>query len=100
LDTKNLVLKAKERFAHQQSKLQLESKYDNQLIVANQNGLFKATPELIGFLASQTAKTVILVDEYRNPVKVKRNELLTLLNEKYSTIMEQWYDEHTELNKK
>ena len=100
MDTKTLISEAKARFNHNSAKAQLKDKYDSMLIVAEQNGLWKATPELIGFLASSTDEHVILMDTFENPVLVNRIALHDVLYKTYNDAMQLWYAEWKELESK
>ena len=86
--------------SHNAAKAYLKDKYDSKLIVANQGGLWKATPEIIGYLASSTDEHVILIDTFENPVFVNRIELHDVLYKAYDSAMNQWYIEWKELEAK
>lgn len=101
MDTKTLIAEAKARFNHNSAKAQLKDKYDGKFIVADQGGLWKATPELISFLTlSAEDNFVILIDNFDNPVQVDREKLLTVLKNTYDKVMFDWYKEWKELESK
>ena len=100
MDTNTLILEAKARFSHNSTKAYLKDKYNSKLIVAEQGGLWKATPELIGFLASSTDEIVILIDSFENPVLVNRIALHDVLYKAYNDTMQLWYSEWKELESK
>lgn len=100
MDTKSLIQEAKARFNHNSGKEYLKDKYNAKLIVASQGGLWKATPELIGFLASSTDEYVVLLDTYENPVLVNRVNLHDVLDKTYRDAMDQWFTEYKELERK
>ena len=100
MDTKTLIGEAKARFNHNSAKAYLKDKYDSKLIVAEQGGLWKATPELIGFLASTTDDEVILVDNFNNPVLVNRIKLHDILGKTYNDAMGSWFNEWKDLESK
>jgi hypothetical protein len=100
MDTKTLISEAKARFNHTAAKAQLKDKYDGKFIVANQGGLWKATPELITFLATNTDTVVILIDNFENPVLVNRIKLHDVLYKTYTDAMTLWYNEWIELESK
>lgn len=100
MDTKLLISEAKARFNHNSAKSQLKDKYDSKLIVADQGGLWKATPELIGYLASSTDEYVILIDTFENPVMANRIKLHDVLEKTYNDAITQWYNEWKELESK
>lgn len=100
MDTTQLISEVKARFGHNSAKAYLKDKYDSRLLVANQGGLWKATPELMGYLASRDDQSVILVDTFGNPIMVNRIELYNLLCEAYEDNMAAWYLEWKELENK
>lgn len=99
MDTKSLIREAQARFSHNHSKTILKEKYQAKLIVANQGGLWKITPELLVFVDSAGSQELILLDSYQHPIKVNRLELLSVLRDTYNNIMEEWYNEYQELRK-
>lgn len=96
MDTKTLILETRARFTHNAFKASLKEKYDSKLIVASQNGLWKANLETINFLNSTNDDTIILIDTFGNPVEVNREELLSQLKEVYTEVMKNWYAEYKE----
>lgn len=100
MDTKTLISEAKARFNHNSAKAYLKDKYDSKLIVADQGGLWKATPELIGFLASSTDEHVVLIDTFDNPVLVNRVRLHDILYKTYNDAMHLWFAEWKDLESK
>ena len=100
MDTKTIIAEAKARFNHNSAKSYLKEKYDSKLIVADQGGLWKTNPEIINFLINSTDEYVILMDNFDNPVKVNRIDLLNKLKDTYKNVMEEWYNEWVELEKK
>ena len=97
MDTKTLISEAKARFNHNSAKAQLKDKYDGKFIIAEQGGLWKATPELISFLNSTDDNFIILIDNFNNPVQVNREQLLNVLKDKYNKVMLEWYKEWKEI---
>ena len=101
MDTKTLLADAKARFNHNSAKAYLTEKYNAKLIVAEQNGLWKADAQTISMLSSLSDnESVVLIDTFNNPVKVNRVELLAKLKAVYNTTMEQWHNEWRELESK
>jgi len=100
MDTKTLLAESKARFNHNAAKDYLAEKYQNKLVVAEQNGLWKADAETISLLNSLTKSKVVLIDTFSNPVKVDRKELLKTLRTVYNEVMEEWYEEWQELEGK
>lgn len=100
MDTKNLIAEAKARFNHNSAKAYLKEKYDNKLIIADQGGLWKADQSTIALLNSFKDKEIVLIDTFNNPVKVNRTELLTSLQQLYTSVMTDYYNEWKELEGK
>jgi hypothetical protein len=100
MDTETLIKEAKARFNHNSAKHYLKEKYEARLIVADQNGLWKADLPTLTFLSSSFYEEVIMVDTFENPVKVNRKLLLDKLLEVYDTTMEAWLKEWQELENK
>jgi len=101
MDTNTLLTDIKARFAHNSAKAYLTEKYNAKLIVADQGGLWRATPELITTLLLHNHKSeIVLVDTFGNPVKVNREQLLTVLDKTYDTVMTEWHKEWQELETK
>ena len=100
MDTTTLISEAKARFNHNSAKSYLKDKYDSKFIVADQSGLWRANLETINFLNSSTDNYIILIDTFNNPVKVNRIDLLHKLSVTYANVMETWYNEWIELEKK
>jgi hypothetical protein len=99
MSTKILVENVRHRFNHNESKLYLKEKYTNKLSVVHGGGLWAITPQLIAFLREPTNDTQfeILIDSYGHPIKINRQELLTLAVNTYTTVMNEWYTEHQAL---
>ena len=99
MDTKQLINDVKARFKHNSAKQYLKDKYQAKLLVAYQGGLWKATPELLGFLSSSDRTHGVILDAYENPIRVDINQLQKKLRETYNTVMESWHKELTDLEK-
>jgi hypothetical protein len=97
MDTKTLINEAKARFNHNSAKQQLKDKYESKLIIADQGGLWEATPELIAILQAFDDNFIVLIDNFNNPVQVNRVKLLTVIKDTYQKVMLDWYKEHKEL---
>ena len=100
MDTKLLISEAKARFNHNSAKAYLKDKYESKLIVAEQGGLWKADAQTISLLSSFMLLEIVVMDTFGNPVKVNRVELLEKLQDIYATVMEEWYNEWSELEAK
>lgn len=100
MDTKTLVAEAKARFNHNSAKDYLREKYEAKLLVADQNGLWRADLLTVAALTALPTDEVVLIDTFNNPVKVNRVDLLRKLTETYNAVMEQWNQEWKELESK
>lgn len=93
MDTETLLAEAKARFSHNTAKEYLAEKYQNKLIVADQDGLWKADATTISLLNSFDTEELVLIDTFSNPVKVNRISLLETLQKTYESTMNEWYEE-------
>jgi len=100
MDTKSLIADTKARFSHNAAKAYLKDKYKSKFIVASQGGLWVANLETITFLSTFKDDFLILIDTFDNPVKVDRMELRNKLGSTYESVMNDWYKEWQELEKK
>jgi hypothetical protein len=100
MDIGNLIASARTRFNHNSAKKYLKQKYDNKLIIAEQGGLWRITPELIAILAIYPSKTLILTDIYDNPITVNKNAFLSKVSSVYDTVMSDYQAEWEELKNK
>jgi hypothetical protein len=101
MDTKTLITEAKARFNHNSAKAYLKDKYDSKLIVAAQDGLWRADQPTISFLNSMSDENyIVMIDTFDNPVQVNREQLLETLTTTYNTVMLEWYKEWKELEGK
>ena len=100
MNTDELITYSRARFDHAAARRVLKEKYEARLIVADQNGLWKADIPTLTFLSASFYEEVILVDTFENPVKVNRKLLLDKLLEVYDTTMEAWLKEWQELENK
>lgn len=96
MNTNQLVSDAKVRFKHLESKLYLHEKYTSLLNFTAQNGNWTASIELISFLRNSNDK-VILLDNFKNPVKVDSKLLLDQTENLYNKVMEEYLSEFTKL---
>lgn len=100
MDTKTLIADAKARFAHNSAKVYLQEKYSDRLLIAEQDGLWRADPQTINLLSSFNTKNLVLMDTFNRPVQVDRKALLDTLKKVYQQVMKEWYDEFKELEGK
>jgi hypothetical protein len=100
MDTQQLVKDVKARFNINYQKHQLHEKYTAKLIFADQGGLWAANPNLLSQLSSSDTPTLILLDNYENPIKVDRLKLFEKANELYVSTMKDWHSEYETLKNK
>jgi hypothetical protein len=94
-----LTAQIKQATDYQINKQLLREKIQTDLHFAYNGGLFKATQELIGFLNAWDSEEIFLEDTYQNPIKVNRQELLSLAIQHYHTAMNAWHIQHEELKR-
>ncbi len=96
MDTRTLIQEAKARFKHHENKLYLQEKYKNKLTFPSQGGMWTASVELLGFLAT-VQDQVIIKDNFDNPIKINPQELHAVAWGLYQSTMQEWYDEYSAL---
>ena len=94
-----LVAQIRQATDYQTNKQILREKIQTDLHFAYNGGLFKATPELIGFISVWDAETLYLEDTYQNPIEVNREEMLSLCKSHYQMVMNTWHIQHEELKR-
>lgn len=100
MDTRDLLSQAKARFAHNSAKAYLKEKYSAKLMIADQGGFWKADPAFIAMLASFTQPEIVCVDTFEKPIKVNREKLLSVVRDRYLTVMEEYHSEWKEVENK
>jgi hypothetical protein len=99
MDTNKLTQRIRTRFEHHSARLYLEEKYNNQLLIVAQGGTWIITQDFLAFLRTAETETIAL-DSNRRPVKINTKKLLDTAQATYDTIMGQWLQEFTELEKR
>ena len=94
-----LVEQVKQATDYQINKQILREKIQSDLHFAYNGGLFKATQELIGFLNAWDSEEIFVEDTYQNPIKVNRQELLTLAMQHYQMAINAWHVQHEEIKR-
>ena len=100
MDVQTLLSEAKARFAHNTAKEALKEKYSSKLLVAEQNGLWKADIATIGALQAFNCEKVVLFDTHNIPVEVDRIKLIEKLTTVYDSVMNELYKEWKALENK
>lgn len=99
MNINGLVTETKAKFDHNLAKHYLKEKYTAKLIFADQGGLWKASPEFLTFLSSKAHTHSIILDLYENPIKVDKEVLSMKAHQTYNTVMSEWHEEWTNLQK-
>jgi len=82
------------------NRLALKERISEELQIPYNGGIFKATPELIGFLSSSTWLNDLCVEDiYGNPIKINPKQLVAALGKAYQAAMNSWHIEYNELKK-
>jgi hypothetical protein len=84
---------------YQVNKRILREKIQTDLHVPYNGGLFKVTPELIGFLNAWNSDELFLEDTYQNPIKILRQEFLIKCQQHYQLVMNTWHIQHEEIRR-
>lgn len=98
-DINELVDQIKQATDYQINRRILREKIITDLHLAYNNGLFLIKPELIAFLATWPSDELYLEDTYQNPIKITRQEFLTLCQQHYQMAMNTWHIDHEELKR-
>lgn len=92
-----IVEQIKQATDYQINRKLLREKILADLHVPYNNGMFKISPELIGFLSTWPHDDLYLEDIYQNPIQIRREELLGLAQQQYQKVMNYWHQEHAQL---
>lgn len=84
---------------YQVNKRILREKIQTDLHLAHNGGLFKITPELIGFIKTWPVDQIFLEDVYQNPIEIDRQVFLVTAQQHYQQVMNRWHNEHEALKK-
>lgn len=90
MSTESLNQRIRERFDHEQSRRVMREKYQARMLFAHAGGLWRAGPDLLTTLACCPDGTVVLLDQYQNPVAVDRSQLLDLVQARWQESMNAW----------
>jgi hypothetical protein len=95
MNVENLLAESKIRFDFISQKNQLKEKYQSKMIFADQGGLWISSLNFISELNGIDDEIIILLDNYENPIKVNRKQLLDKAKENYNNMITQWYEEYS-----
>ena len=98
-DLEKITQEIRKSTDYQINKRILREKIQTDLQIPYNGGLFKVTPELIGFLNAWSGDELYLEDTYQNPVKILRQEFLTLCQQHYQLVMNEWHIQHEEIRR-
>ena len=98
-DLEKITQEIRKSTDYQINKRILREKIQTDLQIPYNGGLFKVTPELIGFLNAWSSDELYLEDTYQNPVKILRQEFLTLCQQHYQLVMNEWHIQHEEIRR-
>jgi hypothetical protein len=98
-DINQLVEEIKQSTDYQINKRILREKIQTDLHVPYNSGLFKVSLELIAFLSTWDSEELFLEDTYQNPIKINREEFLTLCKQHYQMVMNRWHIQHEEIRR-
>ena len=100
MDTDQLIVHSRARFAHETNRRLLKEKYQAKMLFAYRGGMWCAGPELLSTLKFCTPdKEIVLLDSYQTPVKINTKELWNLAAECWQEQMNAWLVEYEELSK-
>lgn len=94
-----LVAQVRQATDHQSNREKLRQQIETDLLIPHGDGLFKATPELIVFLNNWEDDDIIVEDQYHNPIRCDRKQLLQECRERYQMVMNRWHMQHDQLSK-
>ena len=87
------------KYLHSLAKISTKENHESLLLITLSGGIFRASPELIGFLSVENmGDVVVLLDIYENPISVNRLELLSLCISTYKLAMNSWFDTVEKIN--
>lgn len=94
----DILQNSKARLAHNQQKQILAEKYESKMLFAYAGGMWKAGPELVNVLSAMDGE-IVLLDEYKVPVRVNVTELLEQVKMRWQEQMNAWHTEYNELSR-
>lgn len=81
------------------AKKNLAEKIEARLNVIHNNGFFIVNENLISFLHCWQEDELVLLDSYKNPIRVNRQELLNLAKQRYHELLNEWAEEWQQIKK-
>ena len=99
MDTDQLIVHSRARFAHETARRLLKEKYQAKMLFAHAGGMWQAGPELLTVLLACPDAEAVLLDMYEIPVKVQTRELHQLAQQRWQEQMTAWLLEHEQLSR-
>lgn len=100
MDIDQTLTHARRRFDHAAAKRQLQEKYQAKMLFAYRGGMWSAGPELLTLLETCGDQAeVVVLDLYKNPVKIATAELRNLVFERWQEQMTAWLVEYDQVNR-
>lgn len=90
MEIDQLVTRIRSRFDHEQHRRVLKEKYQSKMIFSYNDGLFRASPEMITLLSLYNDQEIVVEDLYEAPIKVRASELAGLMSERWQEQMNAW----------
>jgi hypothetical protein len=100
MNTEQLISHGRARFDHASARRVLAEKYQAKMTFAHAGGMWVAGPELLNTLMCCPGTESVILDMYRNPVKIVTTELFNLAQQRWQEQMTAWLIEHEELSQK
>ncbi len=98
-EIEQLVEQVKLSTDYQINKRMLREKMLADLHLPFNGGMFKITPELLGFVATWPLEWLVLEDVYQNPIEVDRVVFLAQAQQLYSKTMSEWRIQHDKIKR-
>jgi len=100
MNTEKLISHGRARFEHTAARRVLSEKYQAKMTFAHAGGMWIAGPELLNTLMCCSGTESVILDLYRNPVKIITTELFNLAQQRWQEQMTAWLIEYEELSQK
>lgn len=98
MDTDDLIKYARARFDHESARRVLREKYQTKMIFGYNGGMWRASPEMITFLALYGDQDVVVPDLYDTPIKFNARVMRDIMQAKWQEQMNAWECEYQEIS--
>jgi hypothetical protein len=99
MDTDDLIKYARARFDHESARRVLREKYQTKMIFGYNGGMWRASPEMITFLALYGDQDVVVPDLYDTPIKFNARVMRDIMQAKWQEQMNAWECEYQEISR-